>query len=443
VALRLISAPWVVPILGPPIREGAVALDDASDPRDANDPNDPNDPNHPSNANAVKGGSTIVSVGARADIRRDHPAAHEMRAEGALFPGVVNAHTHLELSACAGCITGGDGVVNWTRRLAARLAGQDLATTAAAAIAAARSAKAFGTVAMADVGNGTSGWRALARAGLGGVFFHELVGSREARTGDALGDAATERAAVPEIDRPKGVPVVPAPHAPYSVGPALMRRIFVAAAATGHATTIHLAEDWDEIALLRTGGGAWPDILRKMNVSPEEDEAREQRGARAPGLGPTAYLDRLGAFAGPHPPLLVHMVHADDDDRRRARVAGATVVLCPRSNLHIGGRLPDVTALIAEGVRLAIGTDSLASTPDLSPWAEIATLVAHCPDVPPRAWLAAATIGGASAMGLGTLGAIAPGYCPGLLDVELGSTGDPERALVTNPNPRVRWMASA
>ena len=137
------------------------------------------------------------------------------------------------------------------------------------------------------------------------------------------------------------------------------------------------------------------------------------------------------------------MVHASDEDRRRTRAAGATVVLCPRSNLHIGGRLPDVQALIAAGVRLAIGTDSLASVPTLSPWAEMATLAARFPDVPPQTWLAAATTGGASALGLGLLGSLAPGKRPGLLDVVLADQGDPVRALVTNPDPHVRWMVNA
>ena len=436
--MRLISARWVIPIVGPPIAEGAVVLADQVDQADQADQ---------STIDATGGSaldatsSTVLAIGTRADLRRDYPGASETRAEGALCPGLVNAHAHLELSALAGCVPGGDGVINWTRRLATCLAEQDPGAVVSAALDAARAAidaKAFGTAAIGDVGNGTAGWRALGRAGLRGVFFHELVGSREARTGDALGDATKERATVPESERPKGVNVVPAPHAPYSVGPDLMRRIFAAASAAGRATTIHLAEDIDEIQLLRDGGGAWPAVLRKMGVAPEE---------RAPGLGPTAYLERLGAFAAPPSPLLVHMVHADGDDRRRARATGATVVLCPRSNLHIGGRLPDVPALIADGVRLAIGTDSLASVPNLSPWAEIATLAARFPDVPARTWLAATTTAGASALGLALLGSLAPGNRPGLLDVELemdfSDGGDPERALVTNPNPRVRWMASA
>ncbi|HEY8923897.1 MAG TPA: amidohydrolase family protein, partial [Polyangia bacterium] len=358
---RLFSAPWVFPVARPPIRDGAVAVDASG---------------------------TILGVGPRAEVLGGR--GPEIRCEGALVPGLVNAHTHLELSWLAGAVPGGDGVIAWTRRLiekaTAARAGEE--PRLAAACAAARAAHALGTAAFGDVGNGILGWRAMAQAGLPGLFFHELVGSRERRTGDALGDAAAERAAAlePELAGvPPAIPAVPAPHAPYSVGPDLLRRIFAAAAAAGLPTSIHLAEDPDEVALLANGSGGWPDVLRAMGVDP---------GERAPGLGPCAYLARLGAFGprdghGAPPPLLVHMVCAGPDDRRRAREAGATVVLCPRSNLHIGGRLPDVAAFIDDGVALALGTDSLASAPDLSLWAEMRALSIAFPEVPARRWLEA------------------------------------------------------
>jgi len=320
----------------------------------------------------------------------------------------VNAHAHLELSALAGRVPGGGGVVPWTRRLTACLPETDPATLDAAARQAARAAIDFGTAAIADVGNGVTGYRALAAAGLAGVFFHELVGSREARTGDALRDAAAERDRVAAAEVPSRVAVVAAPHAPYSVGPELMRRIFGAAARDGAATSIHLAEDGEEVALLRDGTGAWPPVLRALGVDP---------AGRTPRQRPVEYLATLGAFAGPRPPLLVHMVHADGDDLRRVVEAGATIVLCPRSNLHIGGRLPDVLAAVAAGARLAIGTDSLASVADLSPWAEMATLAARFPAVPAAVWLTAATGGGAAALGLAWVGTLAEGKRPGLLDV--------------------------
>jgi cytosine/adenosine deaminase-related metal-dependent hydrolase len=228
---------------------------------------------------------------------------------------------------------------------------------------------------------------------------------------------------------------VPAPHAPYSLGRELFRRIFHIAARTGVPTTIHVAEDRDEIALLRDGSGRWPAVLTRMGVDP---------ATRAPGQTPVAYLASLGAFDAPAPPLLVHMVHAGEDDRRRAREAGATVVLCPRSNLHITGELPDIDALRADGVELALGTDSLASTPDLSLWGELATLSARFPAVPAAAWLDAATRGGADAMGLMPLGSLTPGKRPGLIEVVgPGTERDPAAALVRDPRPTVRWRASA
>ncbi|MES1210685.1 MAG: amidohydrolase family protein, partial [Pseudomonadota bacterium] len=258
---------------------------------------------------------------------------------------------------------------------------------------------------------------------------------------DALADAATERdaalASIPSSSSDLTVPAVPAPHALYSASPDLLRRIFAAAAAVGRPTSIHVAEDAAELDLLRDGTGPWAAVLTVMGVDPRE---------RAPGLTPLAYLDTLGAFANAAaPPLLVHMVHAGDDDRRRAAAAGATVVLCPRSNLHIGGRVPDVTALVAAGVRLAMGTDSLASVPDLSLWGEIATLSEHFPALPASTWLAAATHGGARALGMTDLGRLEPDCRPGLLDVVTNASGaaNPEDALVRDPRPSVRWLVHA
>jgi cytosine/adenosine deaminase-related metal-dependent hydrolase len=450
----MLSAAWVLPIAGPPIREGAVVMGGAE-------------------------GATVVACGARADLRRSFPEVPERRAGGALLPGLVNAHTHLELAALAGeaggPVPGGRGLVDWTGALMA-LRRQRLETsrpapasmaaaasdaTTAAATTAARAARALGTAAIGDVGNGIAGWLALRALGFRGLFFHELVGTRERTTGDALADAAAERERAETLStgdtgcQTPAVPIpavqilaVPAPHAPYSVGPDLMRRIFAAAARAGLPTSIHLAEDPAELELLEHGSGPWVPILHALGVP---------MGERTPHLGATAYLERLGAFAsGGPPPLLVHMVHAGPADLARTRAANATVVLCPRSNLHIGGRLPPVPAMHAAGARLALGTDSLASTPDLSLWRELALLSTHFPDVPPAVWLRAATLGGAQALAPGArvpgaLGALVPDTRPGVLDVELdpvltsgtaATAAEVERALVSNPTPHITWMVS-
>jgi cytosine/adenosine deaminase-related metal-dependent hydrolase len=301
---------------------------------------------------------------------------------------------------------------------------------------AARAAVEHGTAALGDVGNTVTAVPAVGEAGLRGLFFHELVGSREARTGDALADAARERdAMVAAQGWPARLGYVPAPHAPYSVGPELFRRIFTTAAQTGRATSVHVAEGQGELALLLDGEGPWVEILEAMGVP---------RGTRTPGLRPVPYLASLGAFDGPRPPLLVHMVHAAEEDRALAARHRAPVVLCPRSNLHVAGRLPDVPALLAAGIPLAIGTDSLASSPDMAVLGELAALATAFSSVDPHVWLTAATLGGAQALGLDGLGALVPGGRPGVLAVDVAAGGaDLLHALVQTPTPPLRWMARA
>lgn len=406
-ASTLISAPWVVPVASPAVREGAVALNDEG---------------------------RVVAVGARRELVEALGPLPESRGEGALLPGLVNAHTHLELAHLAGAVPGGAGLVNWVGALLGKARPTSDEGRGAAA-AAAQAAVAQGTAALGDVGNTLSAVPGIAAAGLQGIFFHELVGSREARTGDALADAARERDAhVAAHGWPDGLAYVPAPHAPYSVGAELFRRIFGAAARTGRATSVHVAEGQGELALLLDGEGPWVEILETMGVP---------RGSRTPGLRPVPYLASLGAFDGPHPPLLVHMVLAAEEDLALARRHHAPVVLCPRSNLHVAGKLPDVTAMVGEGLDLCLGTDSLASSPDLSLWGEMQTLAAAFPRLSPLTWLRAATVTGARALGLGALGAIAPGKRPGLIDVAIGDREAPLESLVREPAPRVRWMARA
>jgi cytosine/adenosine deaminase-related metal-dependent hydrolase len=432
---RMISAPWVLPMTQPAIPDGAVVVDDSD---------------------------TILDVGRRAELAARHPHAVEERADGALLPALVNAHCHLELSALAGAVPGGAGLVAWASRLMPLIKDVAPARTTATATAAARAMVDCGTAAVGDVGNSLAAVPAIAAAGLRGVFFHELVGSREARDGGALADAAREldgflmpppgpRATNPTLPSssssssspspspspswPRGLAYVPAPHAPYSVGRELFREILHVAARAAVPTSVHVAEDRDELLLLRDGTGRWPAILARLGVDP---------ATRIPGLSPVAYLAALGAFNAPAPPLLVHMVHASAEDRRLARAAGATAVLCARSNLHISGDLPDVNALLADGIYLALGTDSLASTADLSLWGEIATLASRFPGVAPAVWLDAATHGGAAAMQLTSLGSLNPGLRPGIIEVSCPAGGSsPEAALVRDPRPTVSWRARA
>ena len=228
--MRVVSARWVIPIERPPIADGALAIGDDG---------------------------TILACGPRAEMRAQLAEAPEERAGGVLVPGLVNAHCHLELSALADAVPGGDGLVSWAGAVMA--AGRDVSAERrrAAAAEAAGGAVRTGTAAIGDVGNTLAAAPGIGAAGLCGVLFHELLGSREAATGDALADAAREHdEARAAGDWPAALGWVRAPHAPYSAGPELLRRIFAAAGATQTPTSVHVAEDEDELSSCATAAGA-------------------------------------------------------------------------------------------------------------------------------------------------------------------------------------------
>ncbi|MEZ4235474.1 MAG: amidohydrolase family protein [Myxococcota bacterium] len=339
---------------------------------------------------------------------RPRAAADGPAEPGLLLPGLVDAHLHLELGWAAGLVPGGEGLGPWVRRLL-RLPRPDAPPLDATPLVEA------GTAVVCDIANGGHTAEALDAAGLAGVVQHELLGMRRAGLDERL--ALAERP-----DRRVGrLWVRPSPHAVYSTPEPLLR----AAARPGAApASIHLAEDPAEAQLLRDGTGPLADSMDAAGI--------DWRWWTPPGCTPAAWLDRLGLL-GPDL-LLVHAVHLTDDDRARIAAAGAPVCLCPRSNLHIGGVLPDVAALRAAGVALCLGTDSLASSPDLDVLGEIPPLARANPDVPVASWLALATSGGADALRRPRYGRLLAGTAPGVVRLAVGDPGE-----VTEAPPARRW----
>ena len=187
-------------------------------------------------------------------------------------------------------------------------------------------------------------------------------------------------------------------HAPYSVSPALFGAI---AAAKGDAPlTVHVGESPEEMEFLKTGTGPFRALLERLGVW---DPAW-----RAPQCGPIEYLERCGYLT---PGMLaVHGTHLSDGDLARLRDAGGVLVTCPRSNVWVGGGAPDASRFYQSGVQVAVGTDSLASAPNLHMTDELAALRRVAPGVPAARLIESATLIGARALGFDAdYGAIAVG----------------------------------
>jgi cytosine/adenosine deaminase-related metal-dependent hydrolase len=140
---------------------------------------------------------------------------------------------------------------------------------------------------------------------------------------------------------------------------------------------------------------------------------------------------------------VVHAVDLDAEDVEVLRRTGATAVLCPRSNQYISGLLPDLPRLLSAGVRLAVGTDSLASSPSLSPFGELAALARAFPEVAAERLLPLAWNGGC--VGAPAVGRLGPGTAPGIVSLPLGGQrpDDPAAWLLAAAaaEPAFQWIA--
>ena len=416
------SADWILPISDAPLDGGVVTLDDGR----------------------------IVSV---APGKSDADVA---LGRAVVLPGLVNAHTHLELSYLRGRIAPAARFLDWVRpMLAARQerSSIDDAAILRAAAQAIQEARATGTALVGDVTNTLATVSALADAGMPAHVFHELIGfggvdvdeqvasarrAIDAVAGGAVADDAVayDAVAYDAIAVDRDVRLSLAPHAPYSVSPALfaaIRRDLDAHAPT--VSTVHLGESPEEVEFLKSGAGPWRTLLEDLGVWNDQWEA--------PQSSPVEYLAEMGLLTASM--LAVHGVQFDGADLDRLRTLGVTLVSCPRSNRYVGVGSPPLEAFYAMDVEVAFGTDSLASVDDLNMFSELAEARRIAPKVPARTLLRSATLTGAGALGFGDqFGSIEPGKRAALIAVRVPEgVSDVEEYLVSGIQPSaIQWLMS-
>ena len=402
-------AAWILPITGPPIRHGWVTT----------------------------AGGCIVAVGdaqERPPVEGGDDGGTDL-GDVAVLPALVNAHTHLELSWLRGRVPPARGFISWvTAMMRERLQssdGRDETVVRASMAAALAEMKATGTGLAGDVSNSLGHLDLLAPSGLGGVVFHELIKFRATDPGGFVREAEQR---IGTVQVGPGWRVELAPHAPYSVSPAVFAALRDSRRAVpGARMSVHISESPDEVEFIQRGSGGWPDLLKRIGAwNPEW---------RAPHCSPIEYLDRLRFWDDRT--LAVHAAHASVGDLALLASRGTTIVTCPRSNRWVGAGDPPIAAFYASGASVAVGTDSLSSVDDLNLFSELAALHRLAPGVEPERLLRSATINGAAALGFDSaFGAIEPGKRDALLAVSIPpGTTDVEQYLVSGIAPgQVRWL---
>lgn len=364
-ALRLFRASWVVSVSAPPLANGVVAVEDGR----------------------------VAWVGPRGGPGMPDGVVTDL-GTGVLTPGLVNAHCHLELSHMAGRLPRAAGFVPWVEALVDERGREESGHVRERAAEAIRELETTGTVAVGDVSNALVHLDLLQASRLRAVVFYELLGWDPARSETIL-QAAEQRLAALSTGLNGRVRVRLAAHAPHSVS----ARLLEALRERGGPASIHLAESEAETGFLASGGGEWAGFL-----------ARRGLGGVAfhpPAVSPVKYLESLGVLV---PGLVAaHCVRTDHADRALLARRGVHVALCPRSNRNLGVGLPSLPDLLADGVRLCLGTDSLASAESLDLLQDAALLHRAFPRVDPAVLVGMATAGGAAALGFADLGTLAPG----------------------------------
>lgn len=352
------SARWVLPLSSPLIEHGAVAVD----------------------------GPLIVGVGDAAEIASKFSDARiESFGQSVILPGLVNAHTHLELTAFRGYLENEEhDFFAWLRKLTLarleRMTPDDIRVSAAwGACEAVRA----GITCVGDASDSAMmSMLALRDVGLRGVVFQESFGPDPRLVAENFGKLKTKIEELRPIEN-ELVRAGVSPHAPYTVCREQLELIAEFARAEQLPLMMHAAESESEELLLREGRGIFADGLAKRGIE-----------WNAPRTSTIQYLKQVGILDTE--PLLAHCIRVDDEDIERLKQSRATVAHCPKSNAKLGhGRAP-LVKFIAEGITVGLGSDSVASnnTCDILEEARFAVLFAlNDPSLTASRMLSAATTG--------------------------------------------------
>jgi len=395
------TADWVCPVSSPPLEHGRLVIEDGRIARVESDPD---------------------------------PTGRDESFPGcAIIPGFVNVHTHLELTLLRGFLEG-LSFPEWIRTLTRTkyewMTAEDLDLSARLG---ALECLAAGVTAIGEVTDTGAGWQAMCRHGLRGIGYQEVFGPIPEQAEEAVRNVSRRLAvfeAGQEAARRPGV----SPHAPYTVSEPLYRRIGDLARRENLPVAIHIAESQAETQFVREGAGPFADYWRSRHIQVE-----------ARGVGPVALVDRLGLI-GPRT-LAIHAIEASPDEIRRLADSGTAVVHCPKSNLKLGHGIAPVWEFLEGGIRVGLGTDSVASNNSVDMFEEMRLAIflqrtrrRDPVAIPAAAAFRMATLGGAECLGLqDQIGSLEPGKLADFTVVDLGDLAlepvyDPIEAMVFSAN---------
>lgn len=358
------SARWLLPVSSTPIEDGAIAVDEQS----------------------------IVAVGDRTRVTEKFPGAQSKAyGEAIILPGLINTHTHLELTAMRGYLEKEESdFFAWLKKLTlARLNRMTADDLEISALWGACEAVRAGITCVGDASDSAiTSIRALSKVGLRGVVFQESFGPDPRLIAENVEKLKNKIAELKPMQTDL-VGIGVSPHAPYTVCAGQLEAIADYAAVESLPLMMHAAESEAEALLLRDGSGMFADNLKARALD-----------FRVPGCSAIEYLRERHILDCR--PLLAHCIRVTDSDIETLAATGSKVAHCPKSNAKLRhGRAP-FSEFLKKDVTIGLGSDSVASnnTSDILEEARFAALLSRAdntngPTIEAMDVFFAATSGGA------------------------------------------------
>ncbi len=299
----------------------------------------------------VHDGETILEAGPYALLKKGFSGSERDMGDVTLAPGLLNAHTHLEMSHLRGKVVSGLGFTGWIRSLTSlpmyALEDGDVKS-------ALREMREAGVCFTADISTNNAN-RVAGLLDESGFFF---VSFAEAIFFDP---PAPNAAMIPKGEFRRGV-FAAAGHAVYSTHPETLKLAKARDAERNLPFSLHLAENVEEVEMMSRKDGEFPDLLRGAGISLDAFDP--------PGTSPVEYAHSLGLLD--RGTLAVHCTKVSDRDIGILADSNTNVCLCPRSNHYIGEGNAPWEKLFSAGLNICLGTDGLCSNRDLNLWNEAA-----------------------------------------------------------------------
>ena len=380
--MRIFTSDYIFPIVAGPIRDGYVMTDDEG---------------------------YVLKMGAARELNPPALSVAE-KFPGAIVPGFVNTHSHIELSHLKGAFSKGSGMSGFINQINSLRDSVDKSGRINAIETEMRGLYRQGVSAMADISNCNESFECKSHSPIYTRTFLEVFGT-DPKEADMIVEGALELCReAEEMD----LDAAPTPHSCYTMSPELLRAASVAGIKSGY-LSYHSQESRQEEDLIRYGTG-------------ELAENYKGRGLPTPPVTGTSalvyFIDNLKkVMRAPirgHV-LLVHNVAIDEEsiDYALEWLKSPYFAVCPLSNIFIHNQLPPLELMRRKGLKITVGTDSLSSNDLLSMVAEMKCIQDHFPEIPFDEILKWATRNGAEFLGKEELlGSFEAGKKPGIVNIE-------------------------